>query len=291
MTAADAFDEPKPVPHRPYSRIRGKRERSVTEIIELKSIQGLPWAASRLTGEFAYDYPEKWKDLPRDDAVDVLRRHHRGVWDSRASYGTGTHAVMEAWYAGTTVDLYDLVCKMATEDREARTWQGIEDLVTERLTGYVDGLEKWWNDWSPEGGTSEDCVRTPGVYIGQRDRWLVRMRGQLWGLDLKCTAQQDAEKGVYGDSWTLQLAAYRHAEQCVDYAFNEQGRITEVGTRPNEPVDRTGIVHLRGDGNYSLFEVETTEKAHQAFLTLAHFNTWLRQLPQPTALNPSEEAA
>lgn len=287
----DAFDGPRPIPHRPYSRIRGKRERSVTEIIELKGIPALPWAAAKVTGEFAYDYPEKWKDLPRDEAVEVLRKHHRGIWDSRAAIGTACHTVMEAWDAGETVDLYEIVCDLAAKEYTARTWQGIEDLIVERITPYVDGLERWWNDWEPHGGTTEECVRTPGIYIGQRDRWNVTMRGKKWGVDLKCTAQQDSEKGVYGDSWTLQLAAYRHAEECVEYDWDENGKIVEVGTYPNEPVDATAIIHLRGDQSYTLFEVPTDETAHQAFLTLAHFNTWLRQIPKPVALNPHEEAA
>lgn len=279
----------KPVPHRPYSRIRGKRERSVTEIIGLKSIQGLPWAAARETAMFAVHHQDKWSDLAPDDATEHLRRHFRGVWDSRAAIGTATHAVMEAWFAGETVDLYDIVCDLAQNERTAKTWQGREDEMTTLVTGYVDGLEKWWNDWSPKGGSAEDCVRYPGVYVGQRDRWSVEMGGKTWGLDLKSTAEQDAEKAIYHDSWLLQLSAYDRAPEIVEYGWDDKGKLAELSTRPNEPVDAHGIIHLRGDGNYSLFEITVTDQSFEAFMALAQLGHWLHAIDKdiPPALVPA----
>jgi len=275
--------------HRPYSRIRNKPERSVTEIIGLKSIGGLPWAAARETAEFAVRHQNEWVFLDEEEAVDRLRLHHRGVWDSRAAIGTATHAVMEAWFAGVTVDLCEVVCDLAENDRSAKSWQGHEDEMTERLVPYIDGLEKWWNDWTPSGGTAEDCIRTPGVYVGQRDRWGVEMNGHTWGLDLKTTAELDGSKALYLDSWTLQLSAYSRAEQIVDYGLDEKDKVVELGTRPNEPVERHGIVHLRGDGEYALYPVEVTDASYEAFLGLARVGEWLRMIekitPTPAALS------
>lgn len=276
-----------PIPHRPYSRIRGKRERSVTEIIGLKSIGGLPWAAAKETAMFAVLHQDQWMDLAPDEAVDRLRTHHRGVWDSRACIGTATHAVMEAWFKDETVDLKELVADLAANERTAKTWVGHEDEITARLVPYVDGLEKWWNDFTPTGGTAEDCVRTPGVFIGQRDRWGVQMDGSTWGLDLKTTAEQDGAKGLYADSWSLQLAAYARASEIVTYGWDEKGKLTEISTRPNEPVDRTGIIHLRGDGEYALYEVPVTDRAFESFLSLASVAQWLHSIEKdvPVALH------
>lgn len=270
-----------PVPHRPYSRIRGKRERSVTEIIGIKSVGGLPWAAARETAMFAVHHQDEWRDLPDDEAVDRLRTHHRGVWDSRASIGTAVHTVMESWFAGSPVDLAEIVADLAENERTAKTWRGHEAEIVTRLIPYVDGLEQWWTDWSPTGGTSEDCVREPGVYIGQRDRWGVTMDGSTWGLDLKSTAEQDPSKALYLDSWKLQLAAYSRASECVDYGWVD-GKLTEIGTRPNEPVQRHGIVHLRGDGDYTMVEVEITDADYEAFMRLAHFGHWLNGVEKQT---------
>lgn len=273
--------------HRPYSRIRNKPERSVTEIIGLKAIPGLPWGAAKETALFAVNHQDEWAELETDAAVDRLRTHHRGVWDSRASFGTATHTVMESWFQGETVDLYELVCDLAANERTAVTWRGHEDEMTERLVPYVDGLEKWWNDWTPSGGTAEDCVRTPGIYVGQRDRWGVNMGGSTWGLDLKTTAEQDGSKGLYYDSWCLQLTAYDRAAELVDYALDEKNKVVELGTRPNERVDKHGIVHLRGDGNYALYPVEVTDAAYEAFLGLARVGTWLRAA-EKVELTPAE---
>lgn len=298
MTATEVAHKPL---HRPYARLRGKPERSVTEIIKLKSIPGLPWGAAKETALFAVNHQDEWTDLETDDAVNRLRTHHKGIWDGRAAIGTATHFVLEAWFAGQTVNLFKLVCDLAgtevtpqqddevdTEgkripyvktDYAARTWVGHEAEATERLVGYVNGLERWWNDWQPSGGTSEDCVRTPGIYVGQRDRWGVTMKGgQTWGLDLKSTAQTDDDKGLYLDSWTLQLTAYDRAQELVDYAENDKGKVIELGTRPNERVDRHGIIHLRGDGDYALYPVDVTDEAYEAFLGLAHVGTWLRAI-------------
>jgi len=287
VTVAEATPTPKL--HRPYSRLRGRPERSVTEIIGLKAIPGLPWGAAKETALFAVNHQDQWAELDTDAAVDRLRTHHRGVWDSRAAIGTACHAVMESWFAGETVDLEALVCDMAENDYAAKTWRGAEEDAIERLIGYVDGLEKWWNDWQPSGGTSEDCIRTPGVYVGQRDRWGVQMGGASWGLDLKTTAEQEASKALYYDSWCLQLTAYSRADEVVDYGLDENGKVIELGTRPNEPVEKHGIIHLRGDGNYALYPVEVTDASFEAFLGLARVGKWLRSVEKlemvPAALS------
>jgi hypothetical protein len=264
------------LPPRPYARLK-KPERSVTEIIGLKSIPGLPWGAANETALQAV-YTTEWRTLPADEAYNVLRRHHRGVWDSRAAIGTAVHRVLEAWFRDEAVDLAELVDDMARNETSAKSWRGDENATIERLVPYVNGLEKWWNEWEPQGGTSEDCIRTPGTYIGQRDRWGVRMGGHTWGLDLKCTAQSDEDKGLYLDSWALQLAAYRWAQECVDYGLDEKGKIIELGTRPNDLVDRCAIIHLRGNDEYALYEVEADERALGAFLSLAKFGQWLRSI-------------
>ena len=280
----------KKVGHRPYARLRNKPERSVTEIIGLKAIDGLPWAAAKETARQAVRHPESWQSLEEDAAVDYLRKFHRGIWDARAANGTATHAVMEAWVDGTTVDLYDLVCDMAENDYQAVSWRGNEAEATERLGLYVDGLEKFWHDWSPEGCVSEQCVRMPGVYIGQRDLGAT-CRGLRVLHDIKTTAERDGEKGVYHDSWALQLAGYDKAPEIVHYGFDEKDKIVETGTEPNEPHDSCRVIHLRGDGGYSLYEVDAGEQTFRQFLGLAAFNTWLRDLGEPKALNPTEEAS
>lgn len=281
--------------HRPYARIRNKRERSVTEIIGVKAIPGLPFGAANETAAFAVYHEDAWHDLPADEAYELLRRHHRGVWDGRAAIGTASHIVLESWFNGHTVELYDVVADLIESDKGAKSWRDHETETVTMLEGYLNGLEKWWLDFQPEGGASEECVRTPGVYIGQRDRWNVRCKGLpgVGGIDLKTTARQEADKGVYIDSWTLQLNAYAAADECVDYDLDKRGRVVEVGTRPNPPVEWLGVVHLRGDDNYSFYEVEQDERHLNAFLNLAKVNKWAGEIEkvEPRLYQKEGEAA
>ena len=115
------------------------------------------------------------------------------------------------------------------------------------------------------------------------------MDGALWGLDLKCTAEQDGDKAIYGDSWVLQLAAYARAPEIVTYGYDLTGKLGELSTRPNEPVDRTGIVHLRGDGHYSLFEVPVTDRSFEAFMSLASVAQWLHSIEKDVPVSLHRE--
>lgn len=272
-------------PHRPYSRIRGKREKSVTEILSHMGIPGLPWGAAKETALFAVHHQDQWINLATDKAVDRLRMHHRGVWDGRASMGTATHAVMESWVDGTTVDLRQLVYDMAANDRQAKSWVGVEDQKVKELTGYVDGLEKFWLDFAPTDIDSEAVVRRPGLAIGQRDI-VCTIKGQRWLCDIKTTATLDADKAIYGDSWRLQMVGYNRCPEVVYYGYDEKNKLVETGTAPNEPAERCGIIHLRGTNDYTFFEVEADDAAEKVFVGLAEMVQWLDTLQSPLAVAP-----
>ena len=266
---------------RPYAHIRGS-EPSVTTIIEsMLAKPGLTWAAARETAEFAVHHRDEWDGLETDAAVDRLRRHFRGVWDSRAAMGTAAHAVNEAWCRGEEVDLLALVGDMAETNRQARSWAGREEDVVRSLDLYVAGLEAFWSEWSPTTVRSEYVVRQPGIYIGTAD-WLVDMRGRRVLLDIKTTAKPDG--GIYADSWSLQLSAYRFARERVEFGW-EDGHPVELGAHPNEIPDAAAVIHLRGDGRYALYEMQATLEMHETFLGLAAARARLAALPVPTPTN------
>ena len=121
------------------------------------------------------------------EAVDRIRRQFKGVWDGRAAMGTIVHTVNEAWIHGESPDVEALVKAVPSFDNQRSE-------KIEEANRYVDGLEKFWNDWSPTEFRSEDVVRQPGQYIGTRDLF-GRLRGELSLIDLKTTAQQDTKKG------------------------------------------------------------------------------------------------
>lgn len=268
------------VPHRPYSFIRGT-EPSVTTILDLLPKPGLSWAAAKETALFAVLHPEKWQHLAENEAVDVLRRHHRGIWDGRAANGTLAHAVNEAYCAGEEVDLEALIEWTIDNDRNARTWADRDrsDLI-EQVLGYVLGLEKWWVDFQPTDIRSEVVVRWPGLFIGQTDlRCTVNGEDFLW--DVKTTARQEESSGVYADSWTLQLALYGMARETVSYTVTnapevKRGfRVDESGTGIWSRPQRYGVIHLRGDEEYTAYEVDVTRDVERTALRLARaYHGW-----------------
>ncbi len=273
------------IPSRPYAEVKGS-EPSVTTILGVKNVPGLDWAAAKLTAEYAV-YEEEWMDANREAPVEVdnLRRYFRGIWDGRAYMGTIVHAMLESWVKHETVDIHTLVDAHSP-------WQKVHDQKVDEAMGYVNGLAAWWDDAEPSDIRTEECIRTPGQYVGTRDL-MCTINGQRWLLDLKTTAHKDPKKGVYGDSWALQLAAYRFATEVVTYEWVEsrdsRGKPKNVlavkDAVENEPVDRCGIVHLRGDGKYTMFEVDADLDVYGTFTHLIPIAAFLKAAPAPVPVD------
>lgn len=260
--------------HRPYSHIRGT-EPSVTTILDLLPKPGLPWGASKEAATFAVKHPDRWQHLPEAEAIDLLRKHPFGIWNGRAAVGTLVHAVNEAYCDGEVVDLDRLINETIETDTNARTWKEMDrDELTEQVLGYVLGLEKWWDAFQPTHIISEQVVRWPGAFIGTLDIRCT-ITGDDWLLDIKSTATQDEEKGMYPDSWGLQLAALGMARETVHYETEDAPnlkrgfRVKEASTGPWSRPERYGIIHLRGDEGFSFFEVPVTREVERTFIRLA----------------------
>jgi len=258
--------------HRPYANKRGQPP-SVTTVLGVLDKPGLPWAAARETALFAVNHPEELVGLLPAAAVDRLYRHHRGVWDHRAALGTLVHQVNEHWVHGEDVDLEAMVAEVQAK---GKVWANLPtDTVIAEAGVMVDGLEAFWAAFTPDTISAEDVVRHPdqqNSYIGQND-WRVRMAGERWLLDLKTTGELDPAKGFYPDTWRLQLAAYRYAEEYVDY--DDAGE--ETGTRKVEPVERCGIVHIRSDGSWALLPMQAGGTEHNRFLQLRGIWSWVNK--------------
>lgn len=286
------------VPPRPYSKVKGS-ESSVTTILGVKNVPGLDWAAAKLTAEYAvYEDEWAWADKAADalldppEQVDNLRRYFRGIWDGRAYMGTIVHAMLESWVKHETVDIHDLVDAHGP-------WQKVHDQKVDEAMGYVNGLAAWWDDANPSDIRTEECIRTPGQYVGTRDL-VCTINGQRWLLDAKSTEQKwdpkkapDKQKAIYGDSWALQLAAYRYAREVITYKWvqgsDSRGKPKDMlainTVADNEPVDRTGIIHLRGDDTYRMYEVDTSPDVFDTFLSLIPIAAWLKAPPVPVQID------
>jgi hypothetical protein len=240
---------------RPYARIRGT-EPSVTTVIDaMLGKPGLPFAAARETALYVVEHGVPESPEPVGD----LTRVFRGLWDGRAAMGTLVHKVNEEWSADRNADVALLVKDMAEQDTKARSWRGREDEVTDIALGYIDGLEAAWDELSPSVRGTETVVRQPGQWIGTAD-WRIDWQGRDALVDLKTTNQRNQDKGLYPDSWTLQLAALSWAAECVEYEWDDDGKPHEKASQEWHPPEVTLIVHLRGHGHHDLYEVPGAER-------------------------------
>jgi len=266
------------IPPRPYSKIKGS-EPSVTTILSTKNTPGLDWAAAKVTAERAV-YSDEWMSPTRNpvEEVDTLRRYFRGEWDGKAYMGTLLHTVMDKWAHGETADVLTLVRAHKAWDRTPE----ITDVKIAEANGYVLGLEQFWTDIDTHELTTEECVRSSGQFVGQRDM-RVKINGEWWLIDLK------SGRKIY-DDFALQLAAYRYAPQVVTYKWVEsmdskgkpKAELAVDTVELNEPVDRCGILHVPGDGTYSLNEFYVSLDTYDTFLSLIPIYHWLKGAPAPT---------
>lgn len=261
----------------PVGRVRGRyavqiggkhTAPSVSTVIGTLNKPGLPWGAARETALFAVFHQEEWAHLDEKDAVDRLRRHHRGVWDDKANRGTIVHDLALQWSRGLEVD------------------------VPADCDPYMDALDVFYRENLPEFVEMEQSViyDEPGHEFGGSFDAVIRFGG---GPQQGRTLIVDYKTGQrYPIETTLQLSAYRSCPKIGVY--DEAGKL--VDTRPMVAVDGGAILYLHDDGTYELLEVPANEDAFAVFLQLRDVWAWNAEMEKWVKKNPerrmgAEEAA
>lgn len=216
----------------------GVQAPSVTNILSVLNKPALPRWAAKATAEFAVANRSSWVDLDDAAAVDLLKG---SPWrDSRkaADAGTDAHSYAEDLLTG----------KRSVDDEFAPPGAGreignVRDLVaTVRPQPLVVEATAW---------SHEHC------YAGTLDA-IVVIDGAVCLVDWKTS------KDVYPEN-ALQLAAYRYADVLV----------APDGSEIAMPrIDRCLILHVPKDGDWSVVEVEATEREHLAFTNLRVAFEW-----------------
>lgn len=257
--------------HRPYARDPNAPP-SVTQVVGALDKPGLSWGAAKETAQYAVHHMAAWSDLPTDRAVSILYRHHRGVWDHRALVGSAIHAINAEWCQGRAVRVLDII--QSIRERSV-LWQRVpeQDLYAELLP-MTDGLAQFWHTAKPLPLSWEQVVRyrsgNPDLdYIGTLD-WRAEINGLPMLLDLKTTGSVKHGDGKYWDTWRLQLAAYRYANEAVIY----RGDGTEAGTFELPEVAGAAVVHLYRDGKVEFNPVKAGPREHEIFLSLRRVYGW-----------------
>jgi hypothetical protein len=259
--------------HRPYKKDPNSPP-SVTEVLKLLPMPGLPWAAAKETAAFAVKHPDRWRRLTEYAAVETLRKHHRGVWDHRALLGTALHELNAAWANGDTVQVADILDGLRST---SPLWgrMNLEDIY-EEFRPMVNGLTEAWKKLKPQTLAFEEVVRfniwdSTVNYIGSSD-WRAYAEGRATLFDLKTTGNVKAGTAKYWDSWRLQTAAYRFANEVVFYDDNDK----EIGTGVPEPVELVRIIHVRANGEWEVDTIAAGYREHEIFLKLRQAYEWLR---------------
>jgi len=233
----------------------------VTGVLGILDKPGLSWGAARETAIFAVLRRDQWEGLSEAEAIERLRKHHRGVWDDKASRGTAVHALAHEWARGNEID------------------------VPPDCAPYIDALERFYLDWRPSWVALERSVvfsHPEWAYGGSFDAIGDLADGKRWLLDVKTGS------AVYPDT-ALQLAAYRAAHAVGIY--DALGNL--VDTEPMPEVDATGVLHLREDGGYSLIPMQAGPDEFEFFLHARRLWAWgaasKKVMGEPLAA-PSREA-
>lgn len=227
---------------------------SVTGILGALPKDALKFWAAKTVATWATDHKDAWKDLPRDAAIDLLKREPMRFTGARARVGTVVHGAINAHALG-----YDPP----------------EDLTDEEY-GYFNGALKYLTDQKVEVLRTETTVYSrKHLYGGTFDLLQRRDKNPLEIADFKTS------KAVYPDV-ALQLVGYARA----DFIGNaENGQEEEL-----PQVDRGVIIRLAADGSYEAVPVALTDEVFDVFLAVQSVHAWGKGLSN-RVLEPALRAA
>lgn len=214
-------------------------------------LRGIPkdwlsnWVA-KTVAEFAVDRRDAWSDLPRTDAVKLLKGSPWSVRDDAADRGSAIHAALEAHLRREDLpEMNDEERECAKAARQFLEARGSRILASE-LT----------------------VINLSLGYAGTLDLWDV-LDGVSWCLDWKSSASVYTEHAV-------QQAAYANAEYAV---VQKRANGKEHWTGKLIPwrgvVERMGVVHV-GPGKATLHAVreDAHERLWDVFRAAAFVKKW-----------------
>ena len=199
------------------------------------------WAA-RSVAEFAFDHAEAWASLPREAAIDLLKRAPYRTTSGRAGAGSAVHRAIDA-------HIKQIPC---------------EDL-TGQERGLYDAALAFLRERQPEMLRSEVTVYSRRhLYAGTADL-LARIDGVPTMIDFK------TGKAVYAD-YGIQLASSAFADFAADGDLEVP--LDELGPF------RTGlIVRLGGDGRFEAVRFRLDPGLFETFLAAKAIHRYQRDAP------------
>ncbi len=200
--------------------INGERLKRVTTLLKgIPKPALVPWAAKSVA-EFAVDHRDKWSDLPRTDAIKLLKGSPYSKRDDAGDRGSAIHKAIECYSQKVALPMG------MTEDQRSCADAAIAFL---RARG------------SRALATELTVFNLTVGYAGTLDLWELH-EGISWILDYKTSS------GIYPDH-AVQQIAYMNAEYAV---VQSQQTGDEAWTGKLIPwrgiIERCGVVHVQPDG-------------------------------------------
>ena len=180
----------------------------------------LPGWAAKSVAEFAVDHRDVWAELPKTDAIKLLKGVPWSKRDDAGDRGTAVHRTLESIVRGEPMP---------------------DDLKTEDELECAIAAESFLESWRPLGSEVTVFSRTHG-YAGTFDLIAKDASGVTWILDWKTS------KGIY-PNMAVQQAAYHHAEWAVIRKQhvggpNDEKWVGELVPWGPHRAARLGIVHV-----------------------------------------------
>ena len=205
--------------------IDGKLYRRVTSMVG----GGIPKPALvgwgiKAVAEYAIGFKDQWENLPKADALKLLKGSPYSQRDDAAARGTAVHQTLEALLSNAPMP------ENLTEDEQACA-DAAADFLAQRDSTHLATELTVFND-------------TIG-YAGTLDLWEIDREGVSWILDYKTS-----KSGVFPDM-AVQQVAYQRAEWALVKATpvpGDKSSVAKVIPWSPEFAQRLGIVHVTPDG-------------------------------------------
>jgi hypothetical protein len=204
-----------------YHVFRDGEEQYLRRVTTL--LRGIPkdWLANwtaKMVAEFAIDHKEAWSELPRTDALKLLKGSPWSKRDDAGDRGTAIHAALEAFVRGKPIPTMN--------DDERACANAATRFLKARASRIL--------------GSELTVYNLTHGYAGTFDLWDIH-DGASWILDYKSSSSVYAEHAV-------QQVAYMKAEYAV---VQKQSKNEDEWSGKLIPwkglVDRIGIVHVEPD--------------------------------------------
>ena len=231
--------------------VDGERFRRVTTMLGGIPKPALVGWGIKSVAEYAIEHLDQWKDLPKKDALKLLKGSPYSKRDDAGDRGTAVHNALEGAVLG----------------------KPLPEGLTEEEHAFASNAIAFLDKRNSKILASEMIVfnRSQG-YCGTLDLWDIDADGTPWILDYKTST------GVYPDH-AVQQVAYQRAEFAIVQMKEMPGKgKTEawegkVIPWSQEYCQRLGIVHVGAD-HATLHEVADPDRLWSVFRAACHIKDW-----------------